>query len=131
MNELYHHGVKGMKWGVRRTPEQLGYDKNDSSVTKRVKKDYNSMSDQDFMNKYSVSKKTYAKRVDVYGDPYTNSPAAKLRAKSVRNDANKNVSTKQLRQERRTVGNKEYNKLVKEYGIKQKEKDALEYGKKT
>ena len=25
--ELYHHGIKGMKWGVRRTPEQLGYRK--------------------------------------------------------------------------------------------------------
>lgn len=24
-NELYHHGVKGQKWGVRRTPVQLGY----------------------------------------------------------------------------------------------------------
>ena len=22
-NELYHHGVKGQRWGVRRTPEQL------------------------------------------------------------------------------------------------------------
>lgn len=25
MSELYHHGIPGMKWGVRRTPEQLGH----------------------------------------------------------------------------------------------------------
>lgn len=25
---LQHYGVKGMKWGVRRTPEELGHDKN-------------------------------------------------------------------------------------------------------
>lgn len=25
MSELYHYGVKGMKWGVRRTPVQLGH----------------------------------------------------------------------------------------------------------
>lgn len=23
--ELYHHGIKGMKWGIRRTPAQLGH----------------------------------------------------------------------------------------------------------
>ncbi len=25
-NHLCHHGIKGQKWGVRRTPEQLKYD---------------------------------------------------------------------------------------------------------
>ena len=73
-NELYHYGVKGMKWGVRRTPAQLGHLKGDSSVTKRVKDDYNRMSDAEFRQKYHVSKNKYAKRVKKYGDPYANSP---------------------------------------------------------
>lgn len=76
-NELYHHGIKGMRWGVRRTPAQLGHRKGDSSVTKKVKNDYNSMSNKEFKSKYQVSKKRYAKRVEKYGDPYMNSPLAK------------------------------------------------------
>ena len=36
-NELYHHGIKGMKWGVRRTAAQLGHPtgKIDLQKTKR------------------------------------------------------------------------------------------------
>ncbi len=25
LGAIYHHGIKGMKWGVRRSPEQLGH----------------------------------------------------------------------------------------------------------
>lgn len=36
---LMHHGVKGQKWGVRRTPEQLGY-KNDRKKLKYLEGRY-------------------------------------------------------------------------------------------
>lgn len=32
-NELYHYGVKGMKWGIRRTPRQLGHRTSGSKTT--------------------------------------------------------------------------------------------------
>ena len=27
LGAIYHHGIKGMKWGVRRSPEELGHTK--------------------------------------------------------------------------------------------------------
>ncbi len=89
-NELYHHGVQGMHWGVRRYQNPDGtltaegkrrygvyVRKNDSAITRKVKSDFNSMSNKEFRNKYSVSKRTYSNRVKKYGDPYTNSPLAR------------------------------------------------------
>ena len=32
-NYLEHHGIKGMKWGVRRTDEQLGNETKSSAQT--------------------------------------------------------------------------------------------------
>lgn len=95
-NEFNHHGIKGMRWGVRRYQNEDGSltsagkkryksgdhmndkDPSDSATTRRVKKDYNSMTDLEFRSKYQTSKETYRKRVNRYGDPYMNSPLTKL-----------------------------------------------------
>lgn len=36
---LCHYGIKGMRWGVRRTPKQLGHPDSSSSFDKRKVKD--------------------------------------------------------------------------------------------
>lgn len=36
---LEHHGIKGMKWGVRRTPEQLGYRRARAQVRRNERAD--------------------------------------------------------------------------------------------
>lgn len=33
---LWHHGIKGQKWGIRRTPEQLGHHSSKSKPIERV-----------------------------------------------------------------------------------------------
>ena len=49
-NELYHHGIKGMKWGVRRTPAQLGH-KPSKLTTSQRKTEMKKMSDTELRNR--------------------------------------------------------------------------------
>lgn len=49
-NELYHHGIKGMKWGVRRTPAQLGH-KPSKLTTSQRKSEMKKMSDTELRNR--------------------------------------------------------------------------------
>lgn len=51
---IEHHGIKGMKWGVRRTPEQLGHKKTGSTRERKpnhsaraMRKNMREMSDDD------------------------------------------------------------------------------------
>lgn len=74
-NELYHYGVVGMKWGIRRAKKQLskytGRNKSEISDDEALnfKKDVNAMSD------LSISaRKKYGKNLvnSKYGQDYTN-----------------------------------------------------------
>lgn len=54
--ELYHHGIKGMKWGVRR------YQKKDGSITEAGKKRYARDAREKEFNKYDESSGKYYKQ---------------------------------------------------------------------
>ena len=70
-NELYHHGIKGMKWGVRRTKAQLGYktgptkkrsgSKGGSSKVRESVKDYIAKRKANKVNKVNKTNKIEAK----------------------------------------------------------------------
>lgn len=66
---------KNDKYSAKRG--KLTVDDKVSKTTKNVVNDWNNMNNEQFMSKYHADKKTYAKRVDKYGDPYMNSPLAK------------------------------------------------------
>lgn len=52
---------------------------NLSATTKRVMRDYNNMSDEEFFGKYKATRNAYRKRVNKKGDPYLTNPYAQSR----------------------------------------------------
>lgn len=55
-NYLQHHGVKGMKWGVRRTPQQLGHDIRKRRAQKKADKEaYKQKMNKIANNKYAMA----------------------------------------------------------------------------
>lgn len=66
-NELYHFGIKGMKWGIRRTPMQLGHKTKNKNQRKNDKQALNKKARID-KKKREVLKSRSAKELYKYAN---------------------------------------------------------------
>lgn len=66
-NELYHFGIKGMKWGIRRTPIQLGHKTKNKNQRKHDKQILNKQARID-KKKREVLKSRSAKELYKYAN---------------------------------------------------------------
>ena len=146
---LEHYGVPGMKWGVRHDRPRTGrrtsgvhdangkmvVGKNDSTLTRQVKNDYNKLGNKEFRQKYSTSKKTYAKRVakSATGDPFRENRARMQKSKvgnAVFNISAKSEATAKASKRASSALNKKMSKAMANRTKGQKVLDYLFIGGK-
>lgn len=94
---LQHHGVKGQKWGVRRTPQQLGYETTSGGRRQ--------MSDKDLKN--------IKKGVDTVGTQVDN-------AKTKRRSKNKKTNDERIREDLSTMSDKELKEVVNRLNMEER-----------
>ena len=69
---LSHHGIKGMKWGVRKKTYDVNVGIAKNRQTRKVAEDYHTLSDSQFKSRYQTSKNKFAKRYNrTNGDTYS------------------------------------------------------------
>ena len=94
---LQHHGVKGQKWGVRRTPQQLGYETTSGGRRQ--------MSDKDLKN--------IKKSVDTVGTQVDT-------AKTKRRSKNKKANDERIREDLSKMSDKELRDVVNRLNMEER-----------
>lgn len=121
-DELYHYGIKGMQWGVRRTPEELGHYK----VGKTSKSSKTPKS-----SKMPKKKSILKKKIEALKKKSRESAKIRKekRRKAILDDPGK------LYKHRKEFSQEEIDKAMKKFDwenrLKQQSIDRVEKGKKT
>lgn len=66
-----HHGVKGMHWGVRRSPDQLGHRPSSDKKALKDQKKFEKKVKKNWYKSYNKATKEFNQEINVINDKYT------------------------------------------------------------